>query len=122
MHGEKNAGTRPDQGDDGLVVAFAFGAFVVAISPGRVDDAGRRRTEGQGSLEFLIAPSVGCSPLTEVPERHVTGAVPAYAAKWAAEARCLPVTKDPLSWVEGLVCDHKLTSGVAGELHRWSRD
>lgn len=55
--------------------------------------AGPRSGEEQGALEFLLPRWLECSPRMDVQERRVTGAIPAYEARCAALAKCLPVTR-----------------------------
>lgn len=59
------------------MAVFAFGAFVVIIVPGGRVVQGRERERNRARLRFLFPARLVCSPLTEVPERRVTGVIPA---------------------------------------------
>jgi hypothetical protein len=51
---KKTSERRRARGDEGLVVAPAFGAFAVVVGPRRRVVQGRERGEEQGAFEFLV--------------------------------------------------------------------
>lgn len=77
QHREQDVGPLAGQGDDRLVVVFALGAFPVVVGPRRgVVQRGEGREE-QRPFEPLVPTAGACSPRIEVPDRRVTGAIPA---------------------------------------------
>ena len=65
------------QADEGGVVFLSFGAFAVVVgAAGGVVQCGECGEE-EGAFEFRLPNRAGCSPRMEVPDRWVTGAMPA---------------------------------------------
>ena len=54
-HGEEDVAAASGEGDEGLVVALAFGAFAVVVGPRRRVVQGGEGGEEQGAFEFLVA-------------------------------------------------------------------
>jgi hypothetical protein len=52
-HGEENIRAAACEGDEGLVVAFAFGSFAVVVSARRRVVQGRKGGEEQGAFDRL---------------------------------------------------------------------
>src|SRR5690625_2727522 len=60
-HGEQHVSSSTGEGDDGLVVAFAFGAFLVVVGPrGGVAFNRSKSRQKQDTFEDFVAASGGC--------------------------------------------------------------
>src|SRR5690625_511551 len=60
-HGEQHVSSSTGEGDDGLVVAFAFGAFLVVVGPrGGVAFNRSKSRQKQDAFEDFVAASGGC--------------------------------------------------------------
>jgi hypothetical protein len=77
-HGEDDVAAAPGEADDGGVVFRALGAFPVVVGLGRRVVAGGIQADRKSAfLSCLLPERAGKSPRREVPERRVTGAMPA---------------------------------------------
>ena len=77
-HAVDHVATASCEADDGGVVVFALFPFAFVVGDrGRVFDAGDEQDCHSAFLSRLLPPRAGLSPLMLVPDRLVTGAMPA---------------------------------------------
>ena len=76
-HGEEDVAAASGERDEGLVVAFAFGTFPVVVGAGVGSFSAAKAERNRARLRTLLPFFDGWSPRIEVPDRRVTGAIPA---------------------------------------------
>ena len=77
-HAVDHVAAAAGEADDGGVVVFALFPFAFVVGDrGRVFDAGDEQDCHSAFLSRLLPPRAGLSPLMPVPDRLVTGAMPA---------------------------------------------
>ena len=76
-HGVEDVAAAAGEADEGGVVLLALGPFAVVVGAAGGCDKAANAARKNARLSCLLPPVGGCSPLIEVPERRVTGAMPA---------------------------------------------